>query len=207
VIAINDLVKALDRAAIVPSSEQLYDRDGLPVDLVNDPDKFEIHVYVTPWNSPTSTLPQKWKLGIHEVLGLLRIPDPSFRISEKLRNLAMRHMQVPINNAPTGQLPVGISQASQLCNGTYAGYFNNGRWGRLSLNGAQGRIAGQLEMESEETYQGRGKCKVVGNLVNVVFSFRNGVTIRGQIYGQNGGWVVFQGTQDESLIQFTFNRF
>ncbi len=86
-VVVLDLVEKLRSAALVPVSQQLYDRQGHKVDFLNNPDENWIQFNVEAWTKlPEVTQVQ---FGLHEIMGLLRIPDPMYMISGRLAEMAV----------------------------------------------------------------------------------------------------------------------
>lgn len=81
-IIIDDLINALRNVTIDPSHDQLYDLEGVKVDLFNDPNTNKIYFNIESWNTKTEA--EKIQLGLHELMGILKIPDPFYSISTRL---------------------------------------------------------------------------------------------------------------------------
>lgn len=83
VIEVTRLENALRATTLIPTQKQLFDREGVPVDLFNDPDDLVIWFNVPKWKNKTET--EKIQLGFHEILGILVIPDPAYKFSNQLQ--------------------------------------------------------------------------------------------------------------------------
>lgn len=90
VIKISKLASTLKKAKIIPTERQLYDRNGNKVDLYNDPKLNEIHYNTKKWDTKTEV--EQVQMGLHEILGLLEIPDPYYSISNYLADFALANL-------------------------------------------------------------------------------------------------------------------
>jgi hypothetical protein len=86
-VNVEDLYLALWKTNINPVHVQLYDRYKLPVELYNDPAMGLINFNVENWKARTDF--ENAKLGLHELMGILTLPDPSYSISTKLAEFAV----------------------------------------------------------------------------------------------------------------------
>lgn len=80
------LVLALRAVTLKPVQDQLYDRKQLPVDFYNDPVEFSISYNINRWQSLSEE--EQFQYGLHELLGILTIPDPYYKISTALAKRA-----------------------------------------------------------------------------------------------------------------------
>lgn len=90
VVKISELVSTLDKAKIISTEEQLYDRNGDKVDLYNDPNLNEIYYNTKKWSAKTEA--EQVQMGLHEILGLLKMPDPYYSISNHLADFALANL-------------------------------------------------------------------------------------------------------------------
>jgi hypothetical protein len=77
------LEDALRASTVIPTHKKLHDQEGAPVDLINDPQDLVIWFNVENWSQ--LPLAKQVQLGLHELLGLLEIPDPLYKYSEQLQ--------------------------------------------------------------------------------------------------------------------------
>lgn len=82
-IETNKLGNALRSITLMPTYTQLYDKEKVPVDLYNDPEQLIIRFNVPKWLQMTET--EKIHFGLHELLGILKIPDPYYKYSKQLQ--------------------------------------------------------------------------------------------------------------------------
>lgn len=83
VIDVSRLEDALRAVTLIPTKKQLIDREGVAVDLFNDPDQLTIWFNVQQWKAKRES--EKIQLGFHELLGILTIPDPAYKFSNQLQ--------------------------------------------------------------------------------------------------------------------------
>jgi hypothetical protein len=91
-IEVDRLENALRVATVIPTRKQLYDLENAPVDLKNDPDDLVIWFNVPTWLQMSQL--KQIRYGLHEALGLLRIPDPLYRYSTQLEQYVTENAQM-----------------------------------------------------------------------------------------------------------------
>ena len=91
------LKQVVDGIRLVPSNVPL-ELAGEPKDAINYPDTLVVEFYVGGWK----TLPraEQYRLVIHELLGLMRIPDPGYRVSTLLSEKTISFVYVGVNPSP-----------------------------------------------------------------------------------------------------------
>lgn len=103
-IEISRLENALRVSTVIPTKKQLYDRENIRVDLKNDPEDLVIWFNVPTWIQWSET--KKIRYGLHEVLGILNIPDPLYKYSAQLEQYVTEngHLTPPVTEVQSGVL-------------------------------------------------------------------------------------------------------
>lgn len=91
-IEVSRLENALRVATIIPTKKQLYDSENVKVDLKNDSDDLVIWFNVPAWVQMSQS--KQIRFGLHEALGLLKIPDPLYKYSAQLEKFVIENDQV-----------------------------------------------------------------------------------------------------------------
>jgi len=82
-IETDKLYNALRSITLIPTNKQLYDKENAPVDLYNDPFQLIIWFNVPKWLQMKET--EKIHFGLHELLGIMKFPDPFYTYSKQLQ--------------------------------------------------------------------------------------------------------------------------
>ncbi|MEK2688483.1 hypothetical protein [Bdellovibrio sp. GT3] len=85
IFVVKPVVELFKKTTIVVSDKQLH-LDGSLVDAINYPDVNRIEFYGESWDRQSKQ--QKHQLVLHEILGLARVADTQYKISQQLMNLA-----------------------------------------------------------------------------------------------------------------------
>ncbi|MGZ3771874.1 MAG: hypothetical protein ACXVCP_18915 [Bdellovibrio sp.] len=119
-VKIDDLIWALRNATMVITHDQLYDKDNAPVDAYNIPfkepiDQGKIKINIDKWNAKSDF--DKVQIGLHELMGTMKIPDPYYWVSTRLAeyvfaNSSQTHNSVNVCGITLISLSENVGQAS-----------------------------------------------------------------------------------------------